>query len=105
MCFDLDGTLVLGTSVSQHLANRLGHGPLLADLERRYAAQEITNATVADRQAKEFAGRDRRGMITHLESIPQIGGIHATLARLRSAGIDSLLCTVTWRFAAECFQQ
>ena len=105
MCFDLDGTLVLGTSVSQHLANRLGHGALLADLERRYAAQEITNATVADRQAEEFAGRDRRELMTHLESIPRIGGIQATLARLQSAGIDSLLCTVTWRFAAECFQQ
>ena len=105
VCFDLDGTLVLGTSVSQHLANRLGHGALLAELERRYAAQEISNATVADRQAEEFAGRDRREMMTHLESIPRIGGIQATLARLQSTGIDALLCTVTWRFAAECFQQ
>jgi hypothetical protein len=34
VCFDLDGTLVLGTTVSQHLADRLGHGALLADLER-----------------------------------------------------------------------
>lgn len=105
VCFDLDGTLVPGTSVSQHLADRLGHGALLAELERRYAAQEISNATVADRQAEEFAGRDRREMMTHLESIPRIGGIQATLARLQSAGIDALLCTVTWRFAAECFQQ
>ena len=105
VCFDLDGTLVLGTSVSQHLADRLGHGALLAELERRYAAQEISNATVADRQAEEFAGRDRREMMTHLESIPRIGGIQATLARLHSAGIDALLCTVTWRFAAECFHQ
>jgi phosphoserine phosphatase len=101
VCFDLDGTLVLGRSVSQHLADRLGHGALLAELERRYAAQEI----VADRQAGELAGRDRREMMTHLESIPRIGGIQATLARLQSAGIDALLCTVTWRFAAECFQQ
>src|SRR5258706_16199171 len=66
VCFDLDGTLVLGTSVSQHLANRLGHGALLADLERRYAAQEISNAPVADRQAEEFAGRDRPALVTHL---------------------------------------
>jgi len=105
VCFDLDGTLVRGTTVSQHLADRLGHGALLADLERRYAAQEITNATVADRQAEEFAGRDRLEMMIHLESIPRIGGIQTTLARLQSTGIDSLLCTVTWRFAAECFQQ
>jgi len=105
VCFDLDGTLVPGTSVSQNLADRLGHGALLAELERRYAAQEVTNAIVADRQAEQFAGRDRREMTTHLESIPRIGGIQATLARLRSTGIDSLLCTVTWRFAAECFQQ
>ena len=68
VCFDLDGTLVRGTSVSQHLADRLGHGALLADLERRYAAQEITNATVADSQAKQFAGRGRREMMTHLDS-------------------------------------
>lgn len=47
-CFDLDGTLVRGTTVSQHLADRLGQSEQMAELERRYAAGEISNAVVAE---------------------------------------------------------
>jgi phosphoserine phosphatase len=42
-CFDLDGTLVRGTTVSQHLADRFGQSEQMAELERRYATGEISN--------------------------------------------------------------
>ncbi len=40
---DLDGTLVTGTTAGVHLDDWIGHGPVIEDLEGRFAAGEITN--------------------------------------------------------------
>jgi phosphoserine phosphatase len=100
-CFDLDGTLVRGTSVSQHLADRFGQADRMAELERRYAAGEISNSVVAEEQARGYRGISLSRIVEKLDDIPCIEGIDATLAALRARGIDSLLGTVTWSFAAE----
>lgn len=42
-CFDLDGTLVRRTSISQFLADKLGHRDELVALEDKYAKGEISN--------------------------------------------------------------
>jgi phosphoserine phosphatase len=102
-CFDLDGTLVRDTSVSRHLADRFGRGAAMDGLERRYAAGEIPNAVVAEEQARGFRGVPLPRVVEELEDIACIGGIDATLATLRDRGIESLLATVTWTFAAEEF--
>lgn len=52
-CFDLDGTLVRGTSVSQHLADRFGQSEQMAELERRYTSGEISHSVVAEEQARK----------------------------------------------------
>lgn len=102
-CFDLDGTLVQATSVSQHLANRFGQNLQMAELERRYAAGEISNSVVADEQAAMYGGMPLTRVVEALDDIPCIEGIDATVAAFREQGVDSLLCTVTWSFAAEEF--
>ncbi len=102
-CFDLDGTLVQATSVSQHLADRFGQTLQMAELERRYAAGDISNAVVADEQAAMYGGMPLAQVVEALDDIPCIEGIDATVNALREQGVDSLLCTVTWRFAAEEF--
>jgi len=55
-CFDLDGTLVRGTTVSQHLADRFGQSERMAELERRYATGEISNSVLAEEQARSYRG-------------------------------------------------
>lgn len=102
-CFDLDGTLVQATSISQHLADRSGRSLRMAELERRYAAGEITNAVVAGEQAAMYGGMPLSQVAEALDDIPCIEGIDATVNALRERGMDSLLCTVTWSFAAEEF--
>jgi phosphoserine phosphatase len=102
-CFDLDGTLVRGTSVSRHLADRLGQSEEIAELERRYAAGEISNSVVADQQARSYRGIPLPEVVEKLGDIPCIEGIDGTLAALRERGIESVLGTVTWSFAAEEF--
>jgi phosphoserine phosphatase len=104
-CFDLDGTLVRGTSVSQHLADRFGQTEQMAELERRYASGEISNSVVADEQARNYRGIPVAQVVEKLDDIVCIDGIDPTLAALRERGIESVLGTVTWTFAAEEFRR
>ena len=100
-CFDLDGTLIPGTTTCLHLAARLGHLETLTQLESQYSSGHISNDEVADALAPHYAGLSIETMHSHLDSIPVINGISAVVATLASLGIDSLICTVTWRFAAQ----
>lgn len=105
VCLGLDGTLIPGTTVYLHLAGKLGHNDVLADLERRYAAGEISQAELADRDGRFYAGRTRAEVFAHLEDIPQLAGIPETLDRLKGAGMTRLLAAITWRLAADFFQR
>jgi phosphoserine phosphatase len=104
-CFDLDGTLVRGTSVSQHLADRFGRGERMAELERRYATGELSNSVVAEEQARDYRGIPLPEVVEKLSDIACIDGIDSTLTTLRQRGVESLLGTVTWTFAAEEFRR
>lgn len=48
VAFDLDGILSRGTSVSMYLADAMGYGASLRNLEHRYAAGAISNRDVAE---------------------------------------------------------
>jgi phosphoserine phosphatase len=100
-CFDLDGTLVLGTSVCLHLAEKLGHLDCLKQLEAQYASGEISNALVADGIGPYYAGRSLAAIEVHLSTVPIIKGVPSVLATLADKGIESLICTVSWRFVAQ----
>lgn len=103
-CLDLDGTLLPKTSVSLFLADALGRTMALSDLERRFRVGEISNAVIADRSARWFAGMTRAQVWRYLEGAPWISGIAATVETLRSQGFQIILGTITWRFAAEFVQ-
>jgi phosphoserine phosphatase len=103
--FDLDGTLLRGTSVSLYLAERIGRGEPVAELERRFRAHEISNRVVADTTAAWFAGRDRAAVWEELAGAPWISGLDETMAALTAAGSRLLLATVTWRFAGEALRR
>ena len=103
--FDLDGTLLQGTSVSLSLAEWMDRGELIEDLERRFRAGEISNRHVADISAEWFTGVTLEEVWAELEPAPWIDGIEETIAALIAAGCRVLLGTVTWRFAAEMLQR
>lgn len=100
-CFDLDGTLVVGTSVCLHLADKLGHLNLLRRLEDRYASGEISNAVVAGELGPYYAGLSLNEIEGHLSDVPMIDGVPSVLGTLKEKGIESLICTVSWRFVAQ----
>ena len=65
--FDLDGTLLRGTTVSLLLAQWLGREGEVSELERAFRAHEISNSVVAE--------RPQRGTEVELELTPRLGAL------------------------------
>ncbi len=99
--FDLDGTLLRGTTVSLLLAQWLGREEEIAELERAFHAHEISNSVVADASAAWFAGQSTADVWHVLSDGPWIDGMAETLQALTAADVSLLLGTITWSFAAE----
>jgi phosphoserine phosphatase len=99
--FDLDGTLLRGTTVSLHLAEWMGRRDAVLALEERFHAGEISNAVVAVSSASWFEGTPKAAVWARLERAAWIEGLAETLSALSAAGATLLLATITWRFAAE----
>ena len=98
--FDLDGTLLRGTSVSLLLAQWLGQAEEMAELERAFHAHEISNSVVADTSAGWLAGRSTADAWRVLTDGTWIAGMAETFRALTDAGVSLLLGTITWSFAA-----
>lgn len=103
--FDLDGTLLRGTSVSLWLAEWMGQGELIAELEREFHAGKISNHRIADVSAGWFRGVSLAEVWGALEGAPWIDGIDETTTALAAAGCQMLLGTITWKFAAEMLRE
>ncbi len=99
--FDLDGTLLHGTTVSLLLAEWLGRAAEVAELERAFHAHEISNRVVADTSAGWLAGKSTAEAWRVLTNGHWIDGMAETFRALDAAGVSLLLGTITWSFAAE----
>jgi len=104
-CFDLDGTLVSGTTICQHLGDHFGHGAVVRDLAIAYAQGKMGFRELAEKDAVFYRGRSTREIALALESLPLIPGIEQTMSRLRENGLKILLTTITWTFAARIVAQ
>ena len=100
---DLDGTLIPGTTASLHLADWIGHRPVIEEPERRFAAGEINSAAVADGDAPYYAGHTIDEVTAVMASAPCIDDIHDGIQSLKGRGVSALICTLAWSFAAQCF--
>jgi phosphoserine phosphatase len=103
--FDLDGTLLRGTTVSLLLAEWLGRRTEIAELEEAFHAGEISNSVVADATAGWLAGQSTADVRRVLADGPWIDGMAETFTALREAGSSLLLGTITWSFAAEMLRE
>lgn len=103
--FDLDGTLLRGTSVSLMLAEWLGQTREIAELERAFHAHEIPNSVFADVSAGWFSGQHTADVWRVLADGPWIAGMAETFQALIASGASILLGTITWNFAAEMLRE
>lgn len=100
----MDRTLTVGTSCDSCLGRALGFADSLLELERAYAAGQMTNREVALRDAENYRGRKRADMIPLIQTVPRIGGIAETVNKLHAEGMTVLLNTIGWAFIAEQFK-
>jgi phosphoserine phosphatase len=99
---DLDGTLIHGTTASLHLGESIGHRAVIEELERRFVAGEIDSAAVADGDAPYYRGRSLAEVADALAGVPLVDDIREGVEQLAVRGVDAVLCTVAWTFAAQC---
>lgn len=99
--FDIDGTLIPGTSSAAHIAAKLGTTEAVVAAEAAYAAGDLTNAEVCRIDAQGWAGHHVEEVVTWLADLPLIGGIAETVDWCRRHGIAPYLATLAWRPVGE----
>lgn len=96
MFFDVDGTLVPGTSSSVFLAGFLGHRDELAKAEDAYASGDLDNRQVSELDAKGWAGVFEEEVSGWLDGLPLVSGITETVAWCQRSGLVPVLATLAW---------
>lgn len=94
--FDVDGTLVPGTSSSVFLAGFLGHRDELAEAEDGYACGALDNRRVSELDAAGWAGVPEARVLGWLDGLPLVSGISETVAWCWRSGLVPVLATLAW---------
>ena len=96
MFFDVDGTLVPGTSSSVFLAGFLGHRDELAQAEDAYASGALDNRQVSELDAAGWAGVAEDQVFGWLDGLPLVSGITETVAWCWAHRLVPVLATLAW---------
>lgn len=102
--FDLDGTLIRGTTCLEALAVPLGRH----EDARRFVGEFDLGDTAAAKAAVEqaarwFDGADIDRVCEHLTTVELTPGAHEAFALFRAAGVRTVIVSLTWSFAAEWY--
>lgn len=99
--FDLDGTLIKGTSSAEHLSWRMGDTDLVRTYEAKYTSGEITNVEFGNFDAARFQGYSKHQIHEYLDDLPLIDRISDTVDYLASKNVECVISTMAWDFVAE----
>ena len=94
--FDIDGTLVTGTSSGAFLAQRLGHAREMNKAEADYAAGVIDNDQVCAIDAQGWAGAAQSEIELWLLDLPLVTGIEETVAWCHSRNLLAVVASLAW---------
>ncbi|MET8541469.1 haloacid dehalogenase-like hydrolase [Kitasatospora sp. NPDC004799] len=101
--FDMDGTLLPGTTACQQIARAAGDPELIDRLERDYRAGLIDSTRFAELALESWARAGTDLYRRAFDACPKIGGVTETLAALRARSVTTCLITMAPREFAECF--
>jgi phosphoserine phosphatase len=101
--FDMDGTLLPGTTACQQIAQAAGDPLLIERLERDYRNGLIDSTQFAELALESWARAGTDLYLRAFETCPKIGGVEAALAGLRAQSMATCLITMAPREFAECF--
>ncbi|MDP6705246.1 MAG: haloacid dehalogenase-like hydrolase [Alphaproteobacteria bacterium] len=103
--FDIDGTLLPGTTVCHFLAERMGHLEMIVEMEAAWHAYEIDNRTFSRRDAVNYRGVPVAEVEARLVDLPLIVGLDEVCRRLAEAKVPVKLASCTWSFAGRYLQR
>ncbi|MFJ1732934.1 HAD family hydrolase [Streptomyces sp. NPDC088254] len=101
--FDMDGTLLPNTTACRQIGLAAGDGSTVEQLEQAYRDRLIDSTQFAERCLESWAHAGPNLYRHAFAACPRIGGLEATLARLRELSIVTCLITMAPRPFAECF--
>lgn len=96
VCFDVDGTLVPGTSSCAWVAAALGHEAELVAAEAAYVAGTMTNQEASVIDARGWAGHTEAEIAARLATLPLVDGIAETVTWCRDHDLRPVLTTLAW---------
>jgi phosphoserine phosphatase len=99
--FDMDGTLLRGTTAAIEISRRVGRLEPLGELERRFAAEEISAADFAVHTRALWEDLTAELVAEVVADAPWIGGIEDVCADVARRGERSMLITMSPNFFAE----
>jgi phosphoserine phosphatase len=99
--FDMDGTLLRGTTAPIEISRRVGRLEPLAELERGFAAEEVTAAEFAIEMRALWEDLTAELVIQIVADAPWIEGIEDVCADIAQRGERSMLITMSPNFFAD----
>lgn len=99
--FDMDGTLLRGTTAAIEISRRIGRLEPLAELERSFAAEEISPSDFAVEVRELWAELTAELVAEVVAGAPWIDGIEDVCADITERGEHSMLITMSPDFFAE----
>ena len=99
--FDMDGTLLRGTTAAIEISRRVGRLEPLAELERRFATEEISASDFAVETHALWADLTVELVAEVVADAPWIDGIEDVCADIAKRGERSMLITMSPSFFAE----
>jgi phosphoserine phosphatase len=95
--FDVDGTLVPGTSSAQYLAGHLGHLQVVAEAEAAWDAGLVEARYVEELDARGWAGTSEAQVRDWLTLLPIVDGIAEVVDWCVAHDVVPALATLAWR--------
>ena len=95
--FDIDGTLVPGTSSAIHLAGFLGHLDAVIEAEAAWDAGLVEGRYVEELDARGWAGTTEAQITEWLTDLPLVDGIGDVLAWCAAHAVVPALATLAWQ--------
>ncbi|MGH2893832.1 MAG: HAD family hydrolase [Solirubrobacteraceae bacterium] len=99
--FDMDGTLLRGTTAAIEISRRIGRLEPLGELERRFAAEEISPPDFAVAMRALWEELTAELVTEVVAGAPWIDGIEDVCADIAGRGERSMLITMSPNFFAE----
>lgn len=103
--FDMDGTLIPGTTATLLFAELLGVRGDVEELEKQFELGRLDSDRFMNKISGKMRGLSRQFIRDHFYRVPIIGGLAETIAQLRAHGLVTVVVTTSNKEFAEVLKE